>query len=166
VRGYHSGGWCCPMVKHLDLYDMSGPYTDPDMVIDLSGGLPGRPGMVRDRGTQLQRARAREITAETAFIAEREVVPAEVVRSEVARGRAVIPANHRRPKITRILRTRQPHASPHHTMTLMTAGAADVHSGIAFSCRRRCASRTPSVPRPPQRHRTSSRSHRYFPRRD
>jgi phosphomethylpyrimidine synthase len=84
--------------EHLDLYDTSGPYTDPDAVIDLSGGLPGRPGVVRDRGTQLQRARAGEITAEMAFIAEREGVQAEVVRSEVARGRAVIPANHNHPE--------------------------------------------------------------------
>jgi phosphomethylpyrimidine synthase len=35
--------------EHLDLYDTSGPYTDPDAVIDL----PGSPGVVRDRGTQL-----------------------------------------------------------------------------------------------------------------
>ena len=84
--------------EHLDLYDTSGPYTDPDVVIDLSGGLPGRPGVVRDRGTQLQRARAGEITAEMAFIAEREGVQAELVRDEVARGRAVIPANHRHPE--------------------------------------------------------------------
>ena len=44
---------------HFDLYDTSGPYTDPDAVIDLKSGLPPRPGVVRDRGTQLQRARAR-----------------------------------------------------------------------------------------------------------
>jgi phosphomethylpyrimidine synthase len=54
--------------------------------------------VVRDRGTQLQRTRAGEITAEMAFIAEREVVQGEVVRSAVARGRAVIPANHRHPE--------------------------------------------------------------------
>ena len=84
--------------EHLDLYDTSGPYTDPDAVIDLSSGLPGRPGVVRGRGTQLQRARAGEITAEMAFIAEREGVQAELVRDEVARGRAVIPANHRHPE--------------------------------------------------------------------
>ena len=54
--------------------------------------------MERDRGTQLQRARAGEITAEMAFIAEREGVPAELVRDEVARGRAVIPANHNHPE--------------------------------------------------------------------
>ncbi|AFP37287.1 phosphomethylpyrimidine synthase ThiC [Mycolicibacterium smegmatis] len=83
---------------HLDLYDTSGPYTDTDAVIDLDAGLTPRPGVVRDRGTQLQRARAGEITAEMAFIAEREGVPAELVRSEVARGRAVIPANHNHPE--------------------------------------------------------------------
>ena len=84
--------------EHLDLYDTSGPYTDQDAVIDLNAGLPARPGVVDDRGTQLQRARAGEITAEMAFIAARESVPAELVRDEVARGRAVIPANHRHPE--------------------------------------------------------------------
>src|SRR5689334_16418982 len=84
--------------EHLDLYDTSGPYTDPTAVVDLAAGLPPRPGIRRDRGTQLQRARAGEITAEMAFIAEREGVPAELVRDEVARGRAVIPANHNHPE--------------------------------------------------------------------
>jgi phosphomethylpyrimidine synthase len=84
--------------EHLDLYDTSGPYTDPDAVIDLSRGLPPRPGVIGDRGTQLQRARAGEVTAEMAFIAAREGVPADLVRDEVARGRAVIPANHNHPE--------------------------------------------------------------------
>jgi phosphomethylpyrimidine synthase len=70
--------------EHLDLYDTSGPYTDPDAVIDVTAGLPPRSGVVRDRGTQLQRARAGEITAEMAFIAAREQMPAELVRDEVA----------------------------------------------------------------------------------
>ncbi len=83
---------------HFDLYDTSGPYTDTDAVIDLAAGLPPRPGVVRDRGTQLQRARAGEITAEMAFIAAREGMPAELVRDEVARGRAIIPANHNHPE--------------------------------------------------------------------
>lgn len=83
--------------EHLDLYDTSGPYTDGEAVIDLVAGLPRR-AVTRDRGTQLQRARAGEITAEMAFIAERERVPAELVRDEVARGRAVIPANHNHPE--------------------------------------------------------------------
>src|ERR1700760_3732588 len=55
--------------EHLDLYDTSGPYTETDAVIDVTAGLPPRPGVVHDRGTQLQRARAGEITAEMAFIA-------------------------------------------------------------------------------------------------
>jgi len=83
--------------EHLDLYDTSGPYSDPDAAIDLANGLPGRT-VTRDRGTQLQRARAGEITAEMTFIAEREGVPTELVRDEVARGRAVIPANHNHPE--------------------------------------------------------------------
>jgi phosphomethylpyrimidine synthase len=84
--------------EHLDLYDTSGPYTDPDAAIDPTKGLPPRPGVVRDRGTQPQRARVGEISAEMAFIAAREGVPAELVRDEVARGRAVIPANHNHPE--------------------------------------------------------------------
>ncbi|MBZ4328843.1 phosphomethylpyrimidine synthase ThiC, partial [Mycobacterium tuberculosis] len=83
---------------HLDLYDTSGPYTDDDAAIDLNAGLPARPGVYDDRGTQLQRARAGEITAEMAYIAEREGVSPELVRDEVAAGRAVIPANHKHPE--------------------------------------------------------------------
>jgi phosphomethylpyrimidine synthase len=71
--------------EHLDLYDTSGPHTDQHAVIDL----PPRPGVGRDRGAKLQRARAGEITGEIAFIAAREGVPAEPVRDEVARGCAV-----------------------------------------------------------------------------
>ncbi|MCW2560872.1 MAG: phosphomethylpyrimidine synthase [Mycobacterium sp.] len=103
--GSDSGGGRVPFRRvlqtngeHLDLYDTSGPYTDDAAVIDLAAGLAHRPGVRRDRGTQLQRARAGEVTAEMAFIAEREGVPAELVRDEVARGRAVIPANHNHPE--------------------------------------------------------------------
>ncbi|MGU3651923.1 phosphomethylpyrimidine synthase ThiC [Mycolicibacterium sp. A43C] len=84
--------------EHFDLYDTSGPYTDDNTVIDLQRGLPKRANVIRDRGTQLQRARNGEITAEMAFIAEREAVSPELVRDEVARGRAVIPANHHHPE--------------------------------------------------------------------
>lgn len=84
--------------QHLDLYDTSGPYTDADAVIDLAAGLRPRPGVVGDRGTQLQRARDGVITAEMAFVAAREGVRPKLVRDEVAAGRAVIPANHRHPE--------------------------------------------------------------------
>ncbi len=83
---------------HFDLYDTSGPYTDADAVLDLNKGLSPRKGVVRDRGTQLQRARNGEITAEMAFIAAREGASPDLVRDEVARGRAVIPANHNHPE--------------------------------------------------------------------
>jgi phosphomethylpyrimidine synthase len=43
--------------------------------------------------TQLQAARAGDITAEMKFVAEREQLPVETIRDEVAAGRMVIPAN-------------------------------------------------------------------------
>lgn len=89
---------------HLDLYDTSGPYTDSSATIDVEKGLEAtrdawtRPDPVDGASTQLAWARAGIITDEMAFIAAREGVEAELVRSEVARGRAVIPANHRHPE--------------------------------------------------------------------
>jgi phosphomethylpyrimidine synthase len=96
--------------EHLDLYDTSGPYTDATAVIDLDAGLaPTRDGWQRpepapteaghDAATQLAWARAGIVTDEMAFIAAREGCDAELVRSEVARGRAVIPANHHHPEL-------------------------------------------------------------------
>jgi phosphomethylpyrimidine synthase len=84
----------------LDLYDTSGPYTDPDVATDVGAGLrPVRSESVRTRGpkplTQLGYARRGIITDEMAFVATRERVSAEFVRDEVAAGRAVIPANIR-----------------------------------------------------------------------
>src|SRR6201986_2873171 len=78
---------------HFDLYDTSGPYTDPDAVIDLKSGLPPRPGVVRDRGTQLQRARGGEITAEMAFIGAPGVGP-----RAGPRGRPGLRANQNHPE--------------------------------------------------------------------
>ncbi|MGH9350455.1 MAG: phosphomethylpyrimidine synthase ThiC, partial [Vicinamibacterales bacterium] len=93
------------------LYDTSGPSaalgTGPSTPLgatseayDLRGGLPKlRAPWIEARhragpvGTQLHYARRGEITPEMAFIAARERLPAELVRSEVARGRAIIPAN-------------------------------------------------------------------------
>jgi phosphomethylpyrimidine synthase len=43
--------------------------------------------------TQMQRARAGEITPEMKYVAEKEKVTPEFVRDEIARGRAIIPAN-------------------------------------------------------------------------
>jgi phosphomethylpyrimidine synthase len=54
--------------------------------------MPGR------RVTQMHYARCGEITPEMEFIAIREGVPPEFVRDEVARGRAIIPANINHPE--------------------------------------------------------------------
>ena len=137
----------------IDLYDTSGPYSDPQVQIDLRAGLPalrrpwvlergdveeyvGRSVQPRDNGyaknqarsngngngngshsvldtvatrpplrakvgrnvTQMHYARRGIITPEMEYIALREGLPAELVRSEVARGRAIIPANINHPE--------------------------------------------------------------------
>lgn len=88
----------------FDLYDTSGPYTDDDTVIDIDMGLAktrnswAHPSPIGGASTQLVWARAGIITPEMAFIAAREGFPAEFVRDEVARGRAVIPANRNHPE--------------------------------------------------------------------
>ena len=84
----------------LRVYDTSGPQGH-----DVKGGLPKlREAWVNERlaqraagapVTQLHYARKGEITEEMAFIAVREGLPAEFVRDEVARGRAIIPSNIR-----------------------------------------------------------------------
>jgi phosphomethylpyrimidine synthase len=82
------------------LYDTSGPQG-----YDARHGLPKlRESWVRQRRgsacvTQLHYARRGEITPEMAFVAAREGLPAEFVRSEVARGRAIIPANINHPEL-------------------------------------------------------------------
>jgi phosphomethylpyrimidine synthase len=58
--------------------------------------LRGRPGRAV---TQLHYARQGTITAEMEFVALREGLPVEFVRSEVARGRAIIPANVNHPEL-------------------------------------------------------------------
>ena len=50
------------------------------------------------RVTQMHYARRGEVTDEMAFIAAREGLPAELVRDEVAQGRAIIPANINHPE--------------------------------------------------------------------
>src|SRR5262245_39965154 len=79
----------------LKVYDTSGPHDH-----DVKDGLPKlRAQWVRSRTgecrTQLHYARTGAITPEMEFIAIREGLPADFVRDEVARGRAIIPANVR-----------------------------------------------------------------------
>jgi phosphomethylpyrimidine synthase len=99
----------------LALYDTSGPRGCTPEV-----GLPAiRRPWIHGRGdvtevglaprrlrakaglavTQLHYARRGEITPEMEFVAIRESLPADFVRAEVARGRAIIPANINHPEL-------------------------------------------------------------------
>ncbi|MEV0081981.1 phosphomethylpyrimidine synthase ThiC [Saccharopolyspora sp. NPDC050642] len=87
--------------EHLDVYDTSGPYTDENATVDVHSGLHRmRAGWTdgREHRTQLGWARAGVITREMEYIAVREGVSPELVRDEVAAGRAVIPANRCHPE--------------------------------------------------------------------
>ena len=105
--------------ERIRLYDTSGPYTDPGFTTDVKQGLPplrrhwilsrndvepgagGRWGLRAKPGsrvTQMHYARRGEITPEMEFVALREGMSAEIVRDEVARGRAIIPSNINHPE--------------------------------------------------------------------
>jgi phosphomethylpyrimidine synthase len=118
------------------LYDTTGPYTDPELSIDLKKGLaPLREGWIRARAdveqlgqlssdygrarladrrldglrfhartkpyrarggrnvSQMAYAKRGDVTAEMEYVALREGLDVEVVREEIAKGRAIIPAN-------------------------------------------------------------------------
>jgi len=102
----------------LRVYDTSGSYTDPLVEIDISKGLPvTRHSWILSRGdveqlsqkplraksgrnvTQMHYARKGLITREMEYVAIREHCNSEFVRSEVARGRAIIPANINHPEL-------------------------------------------------------------------
>jgi phosphomethylpyrimidine synthase len=132
------------------LYDTSGPYTDPEYQVDLRRGLPPlRRDWIVARGdveelpqptsvyrqqreadpalaalrftasrkplraksgrrvTQMHYARRGEITPEMEFIALREGVAPSLVRDEIARGRAIIPANINHPETEPMIIGRQ-----------------------------------------------------------
>ena len=82
--------------ESIEVYDTTGPQG-----IDPGRGLPKlREEWVKARlgdeaPTQLAYARRGIITEEMAYVAAREEVDPEFVRSEVARGRAIIPSNIR-----------------------------------------------------------------------
>lgn len=98
------------------IYDTSGPFTDPNIHIDIKKGIaPIRHSWIADRKTnghpigQMACARAGIITPEMEYVAIREnmncrelgidthITP-EFVRQEIAEGRAVLPANTNHPE--------------------------------------------------------------------
>ena len=116
--------------KPLFVYDTSGPYTDPEIEIDIEAGIPKSRNKWllhrEENSTQMSLARKGIITEEMEYIAIREnqnleenskikeghfhkgenfganipdFYTPEFVREEIARGRAVIPANIKHPEI-------------------------------------------------------------------
>jgi phosphomethylpyrimidine synthase len=119
----------------IRVYDTSGPYTDPDISIDLKNGLaelrkpwiserdnydsresayrpvaghsdpdiavPAGRRVLRGSGTvtQMHYAKKGIVTPEMEFVALRENLEPDFVRSEVAGGRAIIPANINHPEL-------------------------------------------------------------------
>jgi phosphomethylpyrimidine synthase len=131
----HANGTTSPNTP-LNVYDTSGPYSDPNVTLSITEGLPElRKDWILARGdverlpessslyhkerlnntklddirfpnlkkplrakpgknvTQLHYARQNIITPEMEYIAIREGCTPEKVRDEIARGRAIIPAN-------------------------------------------------------------------------
>merc|ERR1719401_2029512 len=92
-----------PGCDHLDVYDTSGPLN-----VDPRQGLPklrapwiaAREAKYGEgaRCTQMFYAKQGVITEEMSFVAAREGMEPEFVRAEVARGRAIIPANRNHPE--------------------------------------------------------------------
>jgi phosphomethylpyrimidine synthase len=100
----------------IDLYDTSGPYTDPDARVDLKNGLAAQRSDwitqrddVQHRGdhwvakpertvTQLHYAKKGVITPEMEFVAIREQRDPDFVRDQVAQGAAIIPCNINHPE--------------------------------------------------------------------
>ena len=86
----------------LRVYDTSGPHE-----VDVRAGLPplrgpwvaARRGRPSGAVTQMHYARRGEVTPEMEFVALREGFEPEFVRAEVARGRAIIPANVNHPEL-------------------------------------------------------------------
>jgi phosphomethylpyrimidine synthase len=84
----------------LRVYDTSGPR-----ITDVHAGLPKlrEPWVHARRGgpvvTQMEFARRGQITEEMEFVAVREGMKPEFVREEIARGRAIIPANINHPEL-------------------------------------------------------------------
>jgi phosphomethylpyrimidine synthase len=86
----------------LEVYDTTGPQS-----CDLKTGLAKtrlswiaqRDKSEIGRGTQLHFARRGIITEEMRYVAIRENVEPEFVRAEIARGRAILPANLKHPEV-------------------------------------------------------------------
>ncbi|NBP93711.1 MAG: phosphomethylpyrimidine synthase ThiC, partial [Burkholderiaceae bacterium] len=97
----------------IPVYDTSGPYSDPDIVINLEKGLPKlRSGWIGERKDTEQLtgpSSLRQDPRYTQILKQHpgksfganipDVITPEFVRSEIAAGRAIIPANINHPEL-------------------------------------------------------------------
>lgn len=95
-----------PWIESRGDVEAVGPHRLPDLARDPRHGGAEIPAalnhtVIRGTGpvTQMHYARRGEITPEMEFVALREGMDVEFVRSEVARGRAIIPANINHPEL-------------------------------------------------------------------
>ena len=95
-----------PWIEGRGDVESIGPHRLPDLARDPKHGSAKIPTelnhtVIRGTGrvTQMHYARRGEITPEMEFVALREGMDPEFVRSEVARGRAIIPANINHPEL-------------------------------------------------------------------
>ncbi len=90
-------------VGETEIYDVSGSYSDPHFVSTDDRELPKlRKTWIAARkpnSTQYTLAREGIVTPEMEFVALRENVSPEVVRLEIAEGRAILPANIHHPEL-------------------------------------------------------------------
>jgi phosphomethylpyrimidine synthase len=85
----------------LRVYDTSGPGSDPEVGLPKlrAPWIAARVPSLRGAVTQLHYARRGIITEEMEFAGIREGLSPELIRSEIARGRAILPANINHPEL-------------------------------------------------------------------
>ncbi len=93
------GGWIARRGQVVEVPPSYRPGAGSAPAPEVPASL--RRAVLRGTGavTQLHYARKGEITPEMAFVAVREGLDAEFVRSEIARGRAILPANINHPEV-------------------------------------------------------------------
>jgi phosphomethylpyrimidine synthase len=86
-------------IRARDVEETGRTRSPADGRVEMPRGLARRTLRGRSTVTQMEYARRGEITPEMEFVALREGMDPDFVRSEVARGRAIIPANVNHPEL-------------------------------------------------------------------
>jgi len=83
----------------IEAHDRAVRADDEGACVEIPAGLQRRALRGTGNVTQMHHARCGEITREMEFVALREGMSAELVRAEIAAGRAIIPANINHPEL-------------------------------------------------------------------